>query len=195
MTKNYFLDPNKLAKQKRNIVLLYGITGIVALVIIFVIQRLTGNTEPAWLAIVAIPILLVLVAARSIHQRTELWEHYILTLEDEVFIQNQPSYPETRVALSSIIGTEETKEGLYLKSKQGTRIFGIPVQLKDEEYAELSRIVKEYLAKKDLKAVVIDEIEIVIDDVQPAPESINVVPAVISEAEGIGELPGEDLKE
>ena len=195
MTKNYFLDPNKLAKQKRNIVLLYGITGIVALVIIFVIQRLTGNTEPAWLAIVAIPILLILVAARSIHQRTELWEHYILTLEDEVFIQNQPSYPETRVALSSITGTEETKEGLYLKSKQGTRIFGIPVQLKDEEYAELSRIVKEYLAKKDLKAVVIDEIEIVIDDVQPAPESINGVPAEVSEAEGIGEAIEGDLKE
>ena len=195
MTKNYFLDPNKLAKQKRNIVLLYGITGIVALVIIFVIQRLTGNTEPAWLAIVAIPILLVLVAARSIHQRTELWEHYILTLEDEVFIQNQPSYPETRVALSSITDTEETKEGLYLKSKQGTRIFGIPVQLKDDEYAELSRIVKEFLAKKDLKTVVIDEIEIVVDDVQSAPESINGVPAVISESEGIGELPGEDLKE
>ena len=195
MTKNYFLDPNKLAKQKRNIVLLYGITAILALVIIFVIQRLTGNTEPAWLAIVAIPILLVLVAARSIHQRTELWEHYILTLEDEVFIQNQPSYPETRVALSSITGTEETKEGLYLKSKQGTRIFGIPVQLKDEEYAELSRIVKEYLAKKDLKAVVIDEIEIVIDDVQPAPESINGVPAEVSEAEGIGEALEGDLKE
>jgi hypothetical protein len=164
-------------------------------VIIFVIQRLTGNTEPAWLAIVAIPILLVLVAARSIHQRTELWEHYILTLEDEVFIQNQPSYPETRVALSSITDTEETKEGLYLKSKQGTRIFGIPVQLKDDEYAELSRIVKEFLAKKDLKTVVIDEIEIVVDDVQSAPESINGVPAVISESEGIGELPGEDLKE
>ena len=195
MTKNYFLDPNKLAKQKRNIVLLYGITAILALVIIFVIQRLTGNTEPAWLAIVAIPILLVLVAARSIHQRTELWEHYILTLEDEVFIQNQPSYPETRVALSSITDTEETKEGLYLKSKQGTRIFGIPVQLKDDEYAELSRIVKEFLAKKDLKTVVIDEIEIVVDDVQSAPESINGVPAVISESEGIGELPGEDLKE
>jgi|MTBAKSStandDraft_2_1061841.scaffolds.fasta_scaffold00650_1 hypothetical protein len=195
MTKNYFLDPNKLPKQKRNIVLLYAVTGIVALLIIFVIQRLSGNTDPAWLAIVAIPVLLVLVAARSIHQRTELWENYILTLEDGVFIQNQPHYPETRIPLSSITGTETTKEGLYLKSKQGTRIFGIPVQLRDEEYAELSQIVADYLAKKDLRAVVIDEIEIELDDAQPAPESVDGVSAVISEAEGIDEVPGDDLKE
>ena len=195
MTKNYFLDPNKLSRQKRNIVLLYAITGIAALVVIFVIQRLSGNTEPAWLAIVAIPILLVLVAARSLHQRTELWEHYVLTLEDDVFIQNQPNYPETKIALSSITGTEMTKEGLYLKSKQGTRIFGIPVQLKDEEFAELSQIVKEYLAKKDLRSVVIDEIEIESDDVPPALESVDGVTAVVSEGEGIGEVPGDDLKE
>lgn len=186
MTKNYFLDPAKLAKQKRNIVLLYGITGIVALIIIFVIQILTKNTEPAWLAIVAIPVLLVLIAARSIHQRTELWEHYILTLEDEVFIQNQPSYPETRIPLSSITGTETTKEGLYLKSKQGTRIFGIPVQLKDEEFAELSQIVADYLAKKDKSEIVIDEVEIVTDE---------EIPTVESYAEDIDEVSEEEINE
>ena len=195
MTKNYFLDPNKLAKQKRNIILLYAITGVVALIVIFVIQRLSGNTEPAWLAISAIPVLLVLVAARSIHQRTELWEKYILTLEDEVFIQNQPNYPETRVALSSITGTEVTKEGLYLKSKQGTRIFGIPVQLKDEEYEELSQIVKAYLAKTDLRSVVIDEIEIEGNEVPPAPQVVDGVSAVVSEAEDVDQLLGDDLNE
>ena len=189
MTKNYFLDPNKLSKQQRNIVLLYGITGVAALLIIFVIQRLTGNTEPAWLAIVAIPILLVLIAARSLHQRTELWEHYILTLEDDVFIQNQPHYPETRIALSSITGTETTKEGLYLKSKQGTRIFGIPNQLKDEEYAELGQIVKDYLSKKDKSELVDDSA------IQPVQMFDKGVSAVVSEAEGIDEVPGDDLNE
>lgn len=191
MTKNYFLDPNKLSKQKRNIVLLYGITGVSALVIIFVIQRLTGNTEPAWLAIAAIPLLFILIAGRSIRLQNELWEHYILTLEDGVFIQNQPNYPETRVALSAITGTETTKEGLYLKSKQGTRIFGLPHQLKDDEFAELNQIVADYLAKKDLKAVVIDEIEIELDDVQPEPDSIDGVLAEVSETEGFDELPAE----
>ena len=188
MTKNYFLDPNKLAKQKRNIVLLYAITGIVALIIIFAIQLLTKNTEPAWLAIVAIPILLALIAARSIHQRTGLWEHYILTLEDEVFIQNQPNYPETRIPLSSITGTETTKDGLYLKSKQGTRIFGIPVQLKDDEFAELSQIVADYLAEKDNSAMV-DEAAI-----EAAPETLDGVTAVVSEAEGIDEIPAENVE-
>lgn len=188
MTKNYFLDPNKLAKQKRNIVLLYAITGVVALIIIFAIQLLTKNTEPAWLAIVAIPVLLALIAARSIHQRTGLWEHYILTLEDEVFIQNQPNYPETRIPLSAITGTEMTKDGLYLKSKQGTRIFGIPVQLKDNEFAELSQIVADYIAKKDNRGMVDETV------VEAEPEAGEGVSAVASEAEGIDEIPGEDIE-
>ncbi|MEL7625495.1 MAG: hypothetical protein AAGU15_01375 [Anaerolineaceae bacterium] len=149
MTKTYFLDPNKLAKQKRSVILLYGITGVIALVVIFALQSIGGTGKPPWLAIIAIPILLVLVAVRSIRQRSDIWEHYTLTLEDGVFVQNQPNYPETRVPLGSVIATEETKEGLYLNSKQGTRIFGIPRQLKDEDYEELSKIVKDTLAARE----------------------------------------------
>ena len=191
MTKNYFLDPNKLTKRKRNIFLLYGITGAVALVVIFVIQHMAGTDNPPWLAIAAIPILLVLVAGRSVSQQKDLWEHYNLTLEDDVFIQNQPNYPETRVALSSITGTEETKEGLYLKSKQGTRIFGIPRQLKDAEYEELHQIVEAYLDKKSETISMDEESEI---DLQPAPKLTDEISAVVPEAESVDEVSGDDLE-
>lgn len=191
MTKNYFLDPNKLTKRKRNIFLLYGITGAVALVVIFVIQRMAGTDNPPWLAIAAIPILLVLVAGRSVSQQKDLWEHYNLTLEDDVFIQNQPNYPETRVALSSITGTEETKEGLYLKSKQGTRIFGIPRQLKDAEYEELHQIVEAYLDKKSETISMDEESEI---DLQSALKLTDEISAVVPEAESVDEVSGDDLE-
>jgi len=153
MTKNYFLDPKKFGKQTRNIILLYTITGIIALIVIFVLQHVTGTNDPAWLAIISIPVLLVFIGWRSIRMRKDLWENYILTLEDDVFIQNQPNYPETRVAMSSILSSEETKEGLYLSSRQGTRIFGIPPQLRDEDYEELSQYVKETLAARKAEGV------------------------------------------
>ena len=191
MTKNYFLDPNKLTKRKRNIFLLYGITGAVALVVIFMIQRMAGTDNPPWLAIAAIPILLVLVAGRSVSQQKDLWEHYNLTLEDDVFIQNQPNYPETRIALSSITGTEETKEGLYLKSKQGTRVFGIPRQLKDAEYEELHQIIEAYLVKKSETISMDEESEI---DLQPAPKLTDEISAIDPEAESGDEVSGDDLE-
>lgn len=191
MTKNYLLDPNKLTKRKRNIFLLYGITGAVALVVIFMIQRMAGTDNPPWLAIAAIPILLVLVAGRSVSQQKDLWEHYNLTLEDDVFIQNQPNYPETRIALSSITGTEETKEGLYLKSKQGTRVFGIPRQLKDAEYEELHQIIEAYLVKKSETISMDEESEI---DLQPAPKLTDEISAIDPEAESGDEVSGDDLE-
>ncbi len=91
-------------------------------------------------------------------------------------------------ALSAITGTEMTKDGLYLKSKQGTRIFGIPVQLKDNEFAELSQIVADYIAKKDNRGMVDETV------VEAEPEAGEGVSAVASEAEGIDEIPGEDIE-
>jgi hypothetical protein len=41
------------------------------------------------------------------------------------------------VDLQDVTSVEETKEGLFLSSKQGKRVFGIPRQLKEEDYQEV----------------------------------------------------------
>ncbi len=149
MLKTYYLDSNKLSKQIRGIILLYGITGVIALIAIFITQRMSDNPNTPWLAITVIPVLIAFVASRSIHQRKELWEHYSLTLEEASLVQSQPNSPDTKIALASVTGIEETKDGLYLSSNQGNRIFGIPRQLRDEDYEELRLMLRNLIEKKD----------------------------------------------
>ena len=149
MLKTYYLDSNKLSKQIRGIILLYGITGVIALIAIFITQRMSDNPNTPWLAITVIPVLIAFVASRSIHQRKELWEHYSLTLEEASLVQSQPNSPDTKIALASVTGIEETKDGLYLSSNQGNRVFGIPRQLRDEDYEELRLMLRNLIEKKD----------------------------------------------
>ena len=149
MLKTYTLDSSKLSKQIRGIFLLYGITGVIALIAIFITQRVSDNPNPPWLVITVIPVLIVFVASRSIHQRKELWENYSLTLEEASLVQSQPDSPDTKIALASVTGIEEKKDGLYLSSNQGNRIFGIPRQLKDEDYDELRLMLRNLVDKED----------------------------------------------
>jgi len=149
MLKTYYLDSSKLSKQIRGIFLLYGITGVIALIAIFITQRVSDNPNPPWLVITVIPVLIVFVASRSIHQRKELWENYSLTLEEASLVQSQPDSPDTKIALASVTGIEEKKDGLYLSSNQGNRIFGIPRQLKDEDYDELRLMLRNLVDKED----------------------------------------------
>ena len=149
MLKTYYLDSNKLSKQIRGIIVLYGITGVIALIAIFITQRMSDNPNTPWLAITVIPVLIAFVASRSIHQRKELWEHYSLTLEEASLVQSQPNSPDTKIALASVTGIEETKDGLYLSSNQGNRVFGIPRQLRDEDYEELRLMLGNLIEKKD----------------------------------------------
>ena len=149
MLKTYYLDANKLSKQICGIIVLYGITGVIALIAIFITQRMSDNPNTPWLAITVIPVLIAFVASRSIHQRKELWEHYSLTFEEASLVQSQPNLPDLKIALASVTGIEETKDGLYLSSNQGNRIFGIPSQLNDQDYEELRLMLRNLIDKKD----------------------------------------------
>ena len=79
MSKNYMLDPKKLNKQKRGIILLYLSTALVALTLIYISIKISNLAQPPWLVIIAIPVLLIFIALRSIRQRSELWDQYMLT--------------------------------------------------------------------------------------------------------------------
>ena len=148
MTKNYMLDPKKLNKQKRGIILLYLGTGLVALTLIFISIKISNLSEPPWLVIIAIPVLLIFIAIRSIRQRSELWDQYMLTLNKGVLIQHEPDGADQKLALKDVISMKETKEGLFLGTNQSPRTFGIPILLKDEDYEELRSMITKLLAEK-----------------------------------------------
>ena len=148
MTKNYILDPKKLNKQKRGIVLLYLSTGLVALTLIYISIKISNLAQPPWLVILAIPLLLIFIAVRSIRQRSELWDQYMLTLSNRVLIQHEPNAADHKLALKDVVSMKETKEGLFLGTNQGPRSFGIPILLKDEDYEELRSMLTKLLAEK-----------------------------------------------
>lgn len=137
MDKTYRLDQKQFEQQKKSIILLYGGTSIVTIIVLLLTQRFTNSSASPWMIIGLILILLVFVGFRSLRQRRELWDQYLLTVSGNRFIQSQPNYPDIQVDLQDVTSVEETKEGLFLSSKQGKRVFGIPRQLKEEDYQEV----------------------------------------------------------
>lgn len=144
MNKTYRLDQKQFERQKRNIFLLYTGTAIVTIIVILLTQRFTGSSASPWMIIGLILILLVFIGLRSLRQRRELWDEYLLTVSEDKLTQSQPNYPDIEVRLKDITSVEETKEGLYLSSKQGNRVFGIPRQLKEEDYQEIRALFAAY---------------------------------------------------
>lgn len=144
MNKTYRLDQKQFERQKRNIFLLYTGTAIVTIIVLLLTQRFTGSSASPWMIIGLILILLVFVGLRSLRQRRELWDEYLLTVSEDKLTQSQPNYPDIEVRLKDITSVEETKEGLYLSSKQGNRVFGIPRQLKEEDYQEIRALFAAY---------------------------------------------------
>lgn len=144
MNKTYRLDQKQFDRQKRNIFLLYTGTAIVTIIVLLLTQRFTGSSASPWMIIGLILILLVFIGLRSLRQRRELWDEYLLTVSEDKLTQSQPNYPDIEVRLKDITSVEETKEGLYLSSKQGNRVFGIPRQLKEEDYQEIRALFAAY---------------------------------------------------
>jgi hypothetical protein len=190
MQKSYRLDPGQLAKQKRNIILLYGISGIVSGVLMFFSQRAQGADRNPWLLIGMVFILLVYFGYRSYRQRVELWEGYRLTLDEQELTLSQPGYPDSTLRLEKITGVEEGRDGLWLATQQGNRVFIVPNLLRAEDYDEVCEIVRQNV-KMTVDSE--DEDELELEAIATPKESLDIQKhAVPSEAEGLDDLSPED---
>jgi len=96
MNKTYRLDQKQFERQKRNIFLLYTGTAIVTIIVLLLTQRFTGSSASPWMIIGLILILLVFVGLRSLRQRRELWDEYLLTVSEDKLTQSQPITPTLR---------------------------------------------------------------------------------------------------
>lgn len=187
MQKSYRLDPKQLGKQKRNIILIYGISGLIAGITMFLSQRAQGVDRKPWLIIVLVIILLAYFGYRSYRQRVELWDGYRLTLDEQGLTLSQPGYPDSSLPLGKITSVEEGREGLWISTQQGKRVFIVPVLLSTEDYDEVCGVVRQ-----SVKAIVNPEEK----ESEQKPEakdtamkaSVHHKHAVPSEAEGLDDL-------
>ncbi|MFZ3070105.1 MAG: hypothetical protein WA110_03165 [Anaerolineaceae bacterium] len=147
--KTYRLDPNKLPKQKKNILLMYGITFLIMVVIALALNwGQETMTSLRWM----LPLMLALFAYsgyQAYRQRKALWDEYRLELFDDYLLQNQPKYPELRLNKADLIGLEEKRYGTLISAKQGKNILVITKDMPDADYEEVKRILNAWVEEKN----------------------------------------------
>jgi len=152
--KTYRLDPAKLKEQKRNVILLYGITLIVMMVIYYFMNRGQGFTNQSYLMLGLIVVMFVLFGWNAFKQRQAIWDQYELTVDESGIRQKQPKAADVFLPRADITGTKESKYGLTLMAIGGKPVLGIPKLLTGADYDEVKATVNAWLL--DPKPVVLD---------------------------------------
>jgi len=143
--KAYYLDPKKFPKQKKNLILLYGSTGIF-LVIATIIMNRSGQLVGTQLFVLPLMLLFIAYSSyRAIKQRKQFWDEYKLEIGEKVLVQNQPRYPELRINSEDINSIVENKFGLVISTTKYNNLLGITKDLPDADYLEVKEILQDWL--------------------------------------------------
>ncbi|MGI6251683.1 MAG: hypothetical protein ACOYKD_10075 [Anaerolineaceae bacterium] len=153
--KTYKLDQTQIPKQRRVIILMYGITG---LVLIGASLAMNWGRPSMGSLVWMIPMLIVLyvfTGIRAYRQRKSFIEGFSLTLDDDVLIQNQPKYPELRIPSDMIINVDERSNGLVISVRDAKNVLGISKDLLvPSDYEEIRAKLLGWVAKN--KGLVVD---------------------------------------
>ena len=160
--KSYRLDPEKLKEQKRNVILMYGITLVVLLVIYYFMNREQGLTSQTYLMLGLIVVMFVVFGWNALRQRQAIWDQYELTVDETGIGQKQPKAADMFLPKGEITGVKESKFGLTLMVKEKRPVMGIPKMLTPGDYEEIKGIVEGWM--REAKPVVLDVNEV--EDVQ-----------------------------
>lgn len=141
--KTYKLDSEKLPKQKRSIILLYGATFLVMLIVLYMINRNNPNSSQMLWMIPLLALLYGYMGWRAYKTRADLWNGYSLEIGDSGIIQNQPKYPELRINRNDVTTVDEKPNGLVVSTVQAQRVLGIPREfLSEADFQEVRNTLK-----------------------------------------------------
>ena len=136
--KTYRLDQSQLDKEKKSIILMYGIT---LLVLVALAVSINYGRETMQSLLWLIPLMAgmyIFMGFRSFKQRKDFYENYSLQLTEDTLIQNQPRMKELKFALADITNVEVQKKGMLVSIKQAKNVLGITNStMKASEYEEL----------------------------------------------------------
>ncbi len=176
--KSYRLDPAKLKEQTRNIILMYGITLVVLLVMNYFMVRGREINTTTILMFGLIVVMFVFVAWNAIRQRKTLWDEYELVVDETGIKQRQPKAAEAFVPRAEITSTKESKFGLTLLVKEGQPVMGIPKLLKPADYEEIKETIIGWL--RDSKPMALD-----VTPFEESPEDVQVEDSSGQESENL----------
>ncbi len=177
--KSYHLDQDKLKEQKRNIILMYGITLVVLLVLNYFMNRGREVTTNTFLMLGLIVVMFAFFGWNALRQRQTIWDQYELIVDETGIKQTQPKSADIFLPRAEITATKESKFGMTLMVKEGQPVMGIPKLLKPADYEEIKETVTGWL--RDVKPVVLD-VKVIGDAQATQPlDEINVEPEEASE--------------
>jgi len=136
--KTYTLDQSNLDKEKKSIMLMYGIT---LLVLVAIAVSINWGRDTMQSLVWLIPLMAgmyVFMGFRSYKQRKDFYQGYKLELTEDMLIQNQPRMRELKFALADITNVEVQKKGLLISIKQAKNVLGVSKDtMKVDDYEEL----------------------------------------------------------
>lgn len=136
--KTYTLDQSNLDKEKKSIMLMYGIT---LLVLVAIAVSINWGRDTMQSLVWLIPLMAgmyIFMGFRSYKQRKDFYQGYKLELTEDMLIQNQPRMRELKFALADITNVEVQKKGLLISIKQAKNVLGVSKDtMKVEDYEEL----------------------------------------------------------
>ena len=173
--KSYHLDPNRLKEQQRNIILMYGITLIILLVLNYFMYRGREVNTNTFLMLGLIVVMFAFFGWNALRQRKTIWDQYELIVDETGIRQKQPKAADIFLPRAEITGVKESKFGLTLMVKDGHPVMGIPKLLTPADYEEIKETVNGWL--RDPKPVVLDvsaiedaQAILPVDEAEPEPE-------------------------
>ena len=136
--KTYTLDQSNLDKEKKSIMLMYGIT---LLVLVAIAVSINWGRDTMQSLVWLIPLMAgmyIFMGFRSYKQRKDFYQGYKLELTEDMLIQNQPRMRELKFALADITNVEVQKKGLLISIKQAKNVLGVSKDtMKVDDYEEL----------------------------------------------------------
>ena len=136
--KTYTLDQSNLDKEKKSIMLMYGIT---LLVLVAIAVSINWGRDTMQSLVWLIPLMAgmyVFMGFRSYKQRKDFYQGYKLELTEDMLIQNQPRMRELKFSLADITNVEVQKKGLLISIKQAKNVLGVSKDtMKVDDYEEL----------------------------------------------------------
>lgn len=168
--KTYKLDPAKLPAQKKTLILVYGITFVIMAAISVAINWNRDSMRSLLWMIPLIAALFVYSGWRAYQQRKLLWEEYTFSVSEEGMVLHQPKYPELKLSKADITGIEDVKNGTYVSTTRGRRLFAITKLFPDADYSEMRALMLRWIDENKNPQAAVEEPAAALTEEEDLPE-------------------------
>jgi len=140
------LDPVKIKKQLRNIVILYSAVSFVFILLFVLFVVIKGFDLSLFLFLMVLLGLMVYTAMRSIKQRKQFFLGYKLEVGEDSLSQSQVGYKDLIIQKQELDSILESKFGMILSTKSARHILGITKNLSDQDYQQVRKVLFDWLS-------------------------------------------------